>query len=511
MQFDKIKNDKIKKSDIDTSKKKISRLLQLWRNETQTKRLFSFIEKNNDEDQCDSQEQNQNILEIYRSQKWFEKLRRFVAIVVVVVTNSNEVKSNDILIRVNVNIFEKWQSQMNLMNEIVDINCISKFLTKKWNFQNIDEISMKMSNFDVDNKFSINTYQMKMNVRDDKNIFFISMQKFYSFQNLMYSLIMNFSWMMKSNSHVHWFTMTWRYTVKKNQLKLNTFENFTTILKNDAVSVYALICFIRINDETFIEISIEIKTFENVFFFKSTITLLSHDEHDHVIDLMSNKISLFESLYNMSQTKLKVLQKYIRENLALNRIRHSIVDVDALVLFTLKKNEKLRLCVNYRNLNVVTIKNRISLSFIDETLNRLVEAVYFIKLNLKNAYYRIKIKVDNEWKIAFRTRYELFKYAIMFFELANALTIFQFLMNKIFARLMNKLCVLFLNDILIYFRTKKKYWRHVKAMLKRLWKFNFFVNLIKCKFMQQSIEFLDYIINSKSIFMNMKRIDSIKS
>ena len=72
---------------------------------------------------------------------------------------------------------------------------------------------MKINNFDVDNKFFINTYQMKMNVRNDKSNFFISMQKFYSFQNLMYFLIMNFSWMMKNNSHVHSFTMTWRYIV----------------------------------------------------------------------------------------------------------------------------------------------------------------------------------------------------------------------------------------------------------------------------------------------------------
>ena len=184
--------------------------------------------------------------------------------------------------------------------------------------------------------------------------------------------------------------------MKKNRLKLNTLENFTTILENDAVSVYALICFIRISDETSTEISIEIKTLENVFFFKSTTTLFSHDEHDHAIDLMSSKTSFFELLYNMSQTKLKVLQKYIRENFALNRIKHSIVDVDVLVLFTFKKNEKLKLCVNYRDLNVVTIKNEVSLSFIDETLNRLIETVYFIKLNLKNAYYRIKIKVDDE-------------------------------------------------------------------------------------------------------------------
>ena len=132
-------------------------------------------------------------------------------------------------------------------------------------------------------------------------------------------------------------------------------------------------------------------------------------------------------------------------------------------------------------------------------------------MNLKNAYYHIKIKINNEWKIAFRTRYEFFEYAMMIFELTNASTIFQFLMNKIFAKLMNKLCILFLNDIFIYFRTKKKHWRHVRTMLKRLRKFNFFVNLIKCKFMQQSIEFLNYIINNKNIFMNMKRVDSIKS
>ena len=107
-------------------------------------------------------------------------------------------------------------------------------------------------------------------------------------------------------------------------------------------------------------------------------------------------------------------------------------------------------------MNVVTIKNKILLLFIDETLNRLIEFVYFIKLNLKNAYYRIQIKIDNKWKIVFRTRYEFFEYAMMFFELTNALTTFQFSMNKIFAKLMNKLCVLFLNDIFIYFRTKKK-------------------------------------------------------
>ena len=292
---------------------------------------------------------------------------------------------------------------------------------------------------------------------------------------------------------------------------MNIFENFMTTMNDDSVLVYALMCIIREIDETSTEISFELNTFENVFSNKIAITLSSHDEHDHAINFMSKKSFSFESLYNMSQTKFDVLQKYIRENLTLNRIKHSIVDVDTSILFTSKKDDELKFCVNYKNLNVVIIKNKMSLSLIDETLNRLMKVVYFIKLNFKNAYYRIKIKIKNEWKTIFRTRYELFEYVVMSFELINASTIFQSLMNKILIELINKFCVLFLNDIFIYFHIKKKYWRQVKTILKRLRKFNFFVNLIKCKFMQKSIEFLNYIINNKNISMNMKRINVIKS
>ena len=133
-----------------------------------------------------------------------------------------------------------------------------------------------------------------------------------------------------------------------------------------------------------------------MFFFKSTITFFLYDEHDHIIDLMSNKFSFFEFLYIMFQKKLKFFQKYICENFALIRIKYSIVDINTSILFIFKKNEILKFCVNYKNLNAITIKNKISLSLIDETLNRLMNIAYFIKLNLKNAYYRIKIKTNDE-------------------------------------------------------------------------------------------------------------------
>ena len=107
-----------------------------------------------------------------------------------------------------------------------------------------------------------------------------------------------------------------------------------TTMNDDFVFVYTLMCIIREIDETSTKISFELNTFEDVFSNKIAITLSSHDEHDHVINFMSKKSFSFESLYNMFQTKFDVLQKYIRENLTLNRIKHSIVDVDASILFT---------------------------------------------------------------------------------------------------------------------------------------------------------------------------------
>ena len=98
----------------------------------------------------------------------------------------------------------------------------------------------------------------------------------------------------------------------------------------------------------------------------------------------------------MSSKKLKMLRQYIDDNITNDRIRRSITNVNAFVFFVFKSNEKFRLCVDYKKFNAITLKNRISLSFIDETLNRLIDAKYFIKFDFKNAYHRIKIKFDDE-------------------------------------------------------------------------------------------------------------------
>ena len=134
-----------------------------------------------------------------------------------------------------------------------------------------------------------------------------------------------------------------------------------------------------------------------------------HDEN-HVIDLIKNKKSSFMLLYNLSQNKLAKFRRYFNDVLIKEWIKHSISSTKVLIFFVFKKNKRLCLCVDYRNLNAVIVKNRYSLSLITKTLNRLNDFKRFIKLDFKNVYHKIRIKRDDEWKTTFRTRYEHFEY-----------------------------------------------------------------------------------------------------
>ena len=138
--------------------------------------------------------------------------------------------------------------------------------------------------------------------------------------------------------------------------------------------------------------------------------LFEQKKDDHVIELLTNKKSLFIFFYNLSQIELTKLRRYIDNVLKKNWICHSILSTKTFILFVFKKRVDLRLYVNYKNLNSIIIKNRHFLSFITKTLNCLSEFKRFTKLKLKNVYHRIRIKRDDEWKTTFCTRYKYFEY-----------------------------------------------------------------------------------------------------
>ena len=135
---------------------------------------------------------------------------------------------------------------------------------------------------------------------------------------------------------------------------------------------------------------------------------------------MPDKTPPYQRMYNLSPAELRTLEEYINDALAKGLIRESKSSAGAPILFVPKKDGTLRLCVDYRGLNEMTVKNRHPLPLISELLDRLNGSKVFSKIDLKNAYYRIRIREGDEWKTAFCTRYGHFEYLVMPFRLTNA-------------------------------------------------------------------------------------------
>ncbi len=214
---------------------------------------------------------------------------------------------------------------------------------------------------------------------------------------------------------------------------------------------------------------------------------------------------------SMSNTELMTLKQYLNDVLMKEWIKHFISSIDAFILFILKKNDSLCLCMNYQDLNKITVKNCHSLSLISETLDRFNQVKQFIKFNLKNAYHHLRIQREDEWKMTFHTHYDHFEYIIMSFNLINASVISQTYINKILTELLNDFCVIYLNDILIFFIEKTDHVNHVKQILKRLRKFKLYASLKKCTFFITKVNFLEFVVFTKNVSMSLSRIDIIKT
>jgi hypothetical protein len=167
---------------------------------------------------------------------------------------------------------------------------------------------------------------------------------------------------------------------------------FDTKIKISAVST-----FVENVDDSAKKMFLEFKNFDDVFSLKNEKILASRKKNvDHAIKLKNDKQSSYESLYNLFNFELKTLRLYLDDALTRDIIKHSINSIEASVFFVFKKNEKLRLCVDYRNLNKIIRKNRHSLSLIIQMLNQLKDCRFFIKIDLTDAYNRIRIKKSDE-------------------------------------------------------------------------------------------------------------------
>ena len=192
-------------------------------------------------------------------------------------------------------------------------------------------------------------------------------------------------------------------------------------------------------------------------------------------------------------------------------IRKSKFSTEYSILFVFKKNKKLRLCIDYRKLNEIIIKNQYSLFDIGKLQDRLADVKWIIKLNLREAYNLIWMKIEKEWKTAFRARYDFYEYTVMSFELINVSTSCQELFNNTLREYLNIFVIIYLHDILIFSQIEEEHEQHIKKMLDCLSKRNLLIKLKKCDWHKKEIDFLKFIIKVNDVRMNLDKLTSVKA
>lgn len=254
----------------------------------------------------------------------------------------------------------------------------------------------------------------------------------------------------------------------------------------------------------------ELQDMADVMDIRNSDILPAVKNTDHPIDLQPGTQPPVGPIYPLSPKELQVLHDYIVENLAKHRIRPSQSPAASPVLFVPKKDGSFRLCVDYRGLNKITVKNRYPLPLISEILDRAKGAKFFTKIDVKDAYYRIRIREGDEWKTAFRTRYGLFEYMVMPFGLTNAPATFQNYIHQALGGLLDDCCIAYLDDILILSSDRETHTKHIRAVLQRLRAAQLYCNLKKCSFYQDRVDFLGFVVTPDGLEMDPSRIKTIR-
>jgi hypothetical protein len=201
----------------------------------------------------------------------------------------------------------------------------------------------------------------------------------------------------------------------------------------------------------------------------------------------------------MAPVEMQELKKQLEELENKGFIQSSVSPWGAPVLFVKKKDGNLRLCVDYRELNKVTIKNKYPLPRIDDLFDQLQGAKIFSKIDLQSGYHQLKIKMEDVPKTAFRTRYGHYEYLVMPFGLTNAPPTFMDLMNRVFKPYLDQFVIVFIDDILIYSKNEAKHANHLWIILEILKENKLYGKLKKCEFLLDKVSFLGHVISDDGI------------
>ncbi|KAL8124030.1 hypothetical protein AgCh_011875 [Apium graveolens] len=220
-------------------------------------------------------------------------------------------------------------------------------------------------------------------------------------------------------------------------------------------------------------------------------------------------VAVSKAPYRMTPVEMKELAAQLQELLDKGVIRPSVSPWGAPVLFVKKKDGSMRLCIDYLELNKLTINNKYPLPRIDDLFDQLKGATCFSKIDLRSGYHQLKIKVEDIPKTAFRTRYGHHEFLVMVFGLTNAPAAFMDLMNRVFKQYLDKFVIVFIDDILIYSKTEEHHMEHLRISLEILRKEKLYVKFSKCEFWIKEVQFLGHVVNKEGIKVDPAKIEAV--
>ncbi|GJU21345.1 putative reverse transcriptase domain-containing protein [Tanacetum coccineum] len=224
------------------------------------------------------------------------------------------------------------------------------------------------------------------------------------------------------------------------------------------------------------------------------------------IDLIPGASPVVRSPYRLAPSEMLELSNQLKELQEKGFIRPSHSPWGAPVLFVKKKDGSMRMCIDYRELNKLTIKNRYPLPRIDDLFDQLQGACCFSKIDLRSGYHQLRVREEDIPKTAFRTRYGHFEFTVMPFGLTNAPAIFMDLMNRVCKPYLDKFVIVFIDDILIYSKSEEEHEVHLKTILDLLEKEKLYAKFSKCEFWLKEVQFLGHVVNRDGIHVDPSKI-----
>ncbi|GJW14299.1 putative nucleotidyltransferase, ribonuclease H [Tanacetum coccineum] len=229
------------------------------------------------------------------------------------------------------------------------------------------------------------------------------------------------------------------------------------------------------------------------------------------IELVAGAAPVARSPYRLAPSEMQELSGQLQELQDKGFIRPSHSPWGAPVLFVKKKDGSFRMCIDYRELNKLTVKNRYPLPRIDDLFDQLQGSRYFSKIDLRSGYHQLRVHEEDIPKTAFRTRYGHFEFTVMPFGLTNAPAVFMDLMNRVCKPYLDKFVIVFIDDILIYSKSKEEHEVHLRLVLELLRKEKLYAKFSKCEFWLQEVHFLGHVVNQNGIHVDPGKIEAVKN